>query len=268
MAIPAKPAIIILLKVFSTLSKKVLIPIPHQHFDPTEVAIPWKILTNQNIEVIFATPDGKKASCDQLMITGKRLGILSSVLMADSNARTAYAEMEHSTAFNQPLNWNDLEEKNFDGLILPGGHDKGMREYLESAKLQREVVKYFEQEKPVGAICHGVVLAARSKRADGRSVLFGKKTTSLLATQEYLAWMLTCLWLKDYYLTYSQSVEAEVREALAVQGDFLKGPMPLFRDSMENLNRGFVVRDQNYLSARWPGDAHRFAIEFVKMLGA
>ena len=29
---------------------------------------------------------------------------------------------------------------------------------------------------------------------------------------------------------------------------------------------GFTVRDGNWLSARWPGDAHRFASEFVAML--
>ncbi|MDP2368406.1 type 1 glutamine amidotransferase domain-containing protein [Rhodoferax sp.] len=38
------------------------------------------------------------------------------------------------------------------------------------------------------------------------------------------------------------------------------------RDSPGELAPGFVVRDGNYLSARWPGDAHRFANEFLKML--
>jgi len=28
-----------------------------------------------------------------------------------------------------------------------------------------------------------------------------------------------------------------------------------------------VVRDGNYVSARWPGDVHRFAREFSAMLG-
>jgi len=29
---------------------------------------------------------------------------------------------------------------------------------------------------------------------------------------------------------------------------------------------GFTVRDGQYLSARWPGDAHRFAHELAGML--
>ena len=37
-------------------------------------------------------------------------------------------------------------------------------------------------------------------------------------------------------------------------------------DAPEQLERGFTVRDGQYLSARWPGDAHRFAVEFWGMV--
>jgi protease I len=39
------------------------------------------------------------------------------------------------------------------------------------------------------------------------------------------------------------------------------------RDSDRRLCRGYVVRDGNYLSARWPGDAHRFGDALVAMMG-
>jgi len=29
---------------------------------------------------------------------------------------------------------------------------------------------------------------------------------------------------------------------------------------------GFVVRDRNYLSARWPGDIYSFSLEFINMV--
>ena len=45
------------------------------------------------------------------------------------------------------------------------------------------------------------------------------------------------------------------------------GPLPLRRDSAARLGVGFTVRDEEYLSARWPGDAHRFAAEFASMIG-
>ena len=162
-----------------------------------------------------------------------------------------------------PLRWAQLAEFEFDGLVLPGGHDKGMRDYLESEILQKEVVRYFDADKPVGAICHGVVLAARSKRINGKIVLAERKTTALLQSQEMMAYYMTCMWLKDYYRTYPQTVEKEVR---SIGSNFASGPTPLLRDSPEHLERGFAVRDGNYVSARWPGDAHRFALEFLKLL--
>jgi protease I len=84
---------------------------------------------------------------------------------------------------------------------------------------------------------------------------------------ELIAWRLTRLYLGDYYRTYPTTVEDEVRSALAHPEDFVRGRLPLRRDSTARLDLGFTVRDENYLSARWPGDAHRFAAEFATMIG-
>jgi hypothetical protein len=39
---------------------------------------------------------------------------------------------------------------------------------------------------------------------------------------------------------------------LAGPEDFIKGPLPLRRDSPARLTVGFTVCDGSYLSARWP----------------
>ena len=248
--------------------KKVLIPIPSYGFDPTEVAIPWKIFSKNNFDIVFITPQGKKATADIIMLNGKGLGIWRSVLSARQDAVIAYTEMEKSASFCKPLKYIDVQEKNFDAIFLPGGHEKGVKEYLESDVLQQLVVDFFVSQKPVGAICHGVVLAARSINATtGKSVIYNYKTTCLLKSQELLAYNLTRLWLKDYYLTYpNKTVEDEVKSVLSKSSNFLKGPTPLLRDDENELNRGYVVKDRNYLSARWPGDIYSFSLEFVKMI--
>ena len=247
---------------------KVLIPIPSYGFDPTEAAIPWKILTERRIEVSFSTPTGEKADADSIMLTGKGLGIWKPLLRARRDAVLAYSAMAQSTAFSQPIRYADIWPGDFDAILLPGGHDKGVREYLESPILQRVIAEFFSVEKPVAAICHGVLLASRSKDPKtGRSVLFHYKTTSLLRSQERLAYHLTRLWLHDYYLTYPETtVEDEVKTALSDPGQFVKGPFPFLRDDVVHVGRGFVVRDKNYLSARWPGDAYRFSSTLVEML--
>lgn len=206
------------------------------------------------------------ASGDPMMITGEGLGILSALLKADSHGLAAYSEMITSKEFISPIPWTEIDVENFDGIVLAGGHAKGMKEYLESSVLQKIVCAFFSAKKVVGAICHGTVLAARSKDASGKSVLHGRKTTALLRSQELAAWILTCLWLKSYYRTYSETVQYEVTRSLAHPSDFVSGPLPILRDSLDNIHHGFVLEDQNYISARWPGDAHRFGMTLVRQL--
>ena len=245
-----------------------LMPLPDSDFDPTESGVPWRTMRDHGHRVVFATPSGRTARADPKMVTGEGLGILSPLLKANANGRSAYLEMEQSDAgFRRPIFYGEIRAADFDGLILTGGHAPGMRVYLGSGVLQSAVADFFAQKKPVGAICHGVLLAARSSFHPGKSVLYGKKTTALTKQMELIAWRLTRLYLGDYYRTYPTTVEDEVRSALARPEDFITGPLPLRRDSAARLGVGFTVRDGEYLSARWPGDAHRFAAEFAAMIG-
>jgi putative intracellular protease/amidase len=251
-----------------THERRILMPLPDYGFDPSEVAIPWSLLTAEGIDVVFATPRGDKAAADSLMLSGERLGIWKPALRARQDAVNACYDMGEDASFCEPLRYVDVKEKSFDGIFLPGGHDKRVREYLESETLQRLVANFFVARKPVAAICHGVVLAARSIDPDtGKSVIHDFKTTSLLKSQEILAYNLTRFWLKDYYLTYPElTVEDEVRSVLSDSRNFISGPTPLLRDCARHLRRGFVVRDRHYVSARWPGDVYSISNELIEML--
>jgi protease I len=245
---------------------KVLMPLPTQDFDPTEAGVAWQVLTEAGHHVVIATPTAQLPRADPRMVTGQGLGPLKPFLAADRNGRLAYLAMQATPCFRAPRPYGGLRAEEFDAAVLPGGHAPGMREYLESHVLQGIVGALFAQDKPVGAICHGVVLAVRSLGANGLSALHGRKTTALLKSQELLAWNLTRAWLGDYYRTYPRTVQDEVCEALASPADFVAGPPPLRRDAPGRLGSGFAHRDGNYLSARWPGDAHRFAHDFRDML--
>jgi putative intracellular protease/amidase len=280
----------------------VLIPIPSSDFDPTEVAVSWNVLKRLGHEVVFATPDGRQGRADELMLTGegldfwgfvpglRRLVGFGRLVRANEEARRAYAEMRRDPAFITPLSWRQPHAETFGGLLLPGGHRaRGMREYLESDVLQALVAQFFEAELPVAAICHGVLLAARSKVADGdRSVLFGRRTTALTWTLERKGWTFGRIfrfWDPTYYRTYPDgsgqpsgymSVQSEVTRALARQGDFLDVPADsadrqikiggIVRDTWDDDRPAFIVRDGNYVSARWPGDVHTFARLFANVL--
>ena len=252
----------------------VLVPLPRRDFDPTEAGVPWRVLTEAGHAFVFATPDAAPAQADQRMLTGSDLGLLAPMLRAQSSAVADHDRMVQSAAYRSPIAWSAIAEGlaagRFDALLLPGGHAPGMREYLESTELQSGVAAFFERDLPVAAICHGTVLAARSRVAGGegagRSVLYGRRTTGLTRQLEMLAWRLTRHRLGGYYRTYPQTVQDEVAAALRSTTDFLVGPPALLRDSDRLRRVGFTVRDGRYLSARWPGDAHRFAHELAGML--
>ena len=242
--------------------KRLLILLPERDFDPTESAVPWKYVQAAGYEVLFATPNGKPAQADLIMLTGETLGPLKWTLRADANGRRAYDEMSRSVAFQNPICYDELDAAKCDAILLPGGHAKGMRPYLESDKLQRFVRDFAATNKPTAAACHGVVLAARS------GVLKGHKVTALPEWMEMKAWKVTRLWKGDYYRTYlDRTVESEVRAALTdPQTDFDPGPRNTHRDTPAMPETGFIVRDGNLLTARWPGDAHSLGSELRAIL--
>jgi len=247
---------------------RILIPLPAQGFDPTEAAVPWKVLSERGHEVTFATPEGKSAIADPIMVTGKGLGLLKRVLRADANGLAAHAEMIVSGAFLNPITYDESARGAFDALVFPGGHDKCVKPYLESQTLQQIATDFMAADKPVGAICHGVLVLARAQTANGRSVIHGRKVTSLINRLEMTGYHLTRLWMGDYYRTYPEiTTEDEVRAALASSEDFDTGPGGTTRDSVDTPQHGFVVRDRNLVTARWPGDAHTWALEIDKLLG-
>ena len=258
----------------------VLIPLPARDFDPSEVAIGWRVLTDHGCTVRFATPDGRPAEADPLMLTGvgldlwgwlpgvRRVKLLGLALRADANARRAYAELVADPAFRQPLGYADLRREDWDGLYLPGGHwARGMRTYLESPELLLFVGEVFAADKPVAAICHGVLVAARARDASGRSPLHGRRTTCLPKVMERAAYWSTA-WLRgSYYRTYPEYVEDEVRAALADPRQFERGPLQLLRrGTRDDDGPAFVVEDGSYVSARWPGDAWLLGKRLVERL--
>jgi len=246
---------------------KALIAIPTQGFDPSEVAIPWKILHEAGVEIHFATDTGAQGSPDPIMLSGEGLGPFKRALIARKDAQDACTELLNDPLFQNPTDYVAIDPDHFDGLFLPGGHAKEVKPYLESKTLQAAIVAFFKAGKPVAAICHGTLAAARAIDPEtGKSILYGRTTTGLLKRQELTGYNMTKRWMGDYYLTYPVTTEDEITAALQNPEDFIHGPLPVRRDSPDHMARGFTQQDGNYLSARWPGDAYNLANDFLEML--
>ena len=246
---------------------RILFPLPAREFDPTESSIPWRALVDAGHEIAFATPDGQPAAADPRILSGRGFAVWRLFLQARPHARKTYDEMARSEPYANPLRYEALDPDEFDGVVLTGGHAPGMKPYLESPHLQRAVASLMLADKTVAAICHGVLIPARAHDpSTGRSILYGRKTTALTKSLELSAFAMTGLWLGRYYRTYAPTVEDEVRGVLASPDDFETGPFLIGREGPDKRDYGFVVRDRNYLSARYYVDAYKFADTLVQML--
>ena len=230
---------------------QVIVPLPDNDFDTTEVSIPWKQFIGAGFEVTFSTETGKVAQTDPRLLTGVIFGRLG----AKPDAIAAYRELEQQEAFQHPIPYDAIESGRYDLLLLPGGHAKGMRQYLESNVVQQKALEFMQQSKLVGAICHGVLVLARTIDPETqRSVLYGRKLTGLTKRLERTGYYLTSWRLGEYYRTYPEYVEDEVTGVLKERSDFCRGG---------SITKPFVVEDGNLITARYPADAHLFAQKLI-----
>lgn len=243
----------------------ILVPLPDNDFDITEVSVPWKLLRRAGHTVTFATESARVPAGDPLLITGVLFGQLG----AEPEPKRFYEELTGDPAFRSPIRYSDMDAAAFDALLLPGGHAPGMRQYLGSQTLGEKVASFWSTPKPVAAICHGVLVLARAKDPEtGRSVLARSRTTCLPGYMERTAYYLTAWKLGKYYRTYPAYVEEEVRAALLrPEEQFVRGPLSLIRKGTDEDDSGaFVVEDGRYISGRWPGDAYLLAKKLLLRL--
>lgn len=244
---------------------KVLIPMSDYGHDPTETAVPYTEFKKAGFEVHFATENGKTPECDAKMLKG----ITQKLLGASKSAVTAYKTMSQTSEFLTPLSWSSpsFSLTPYNLVFLPGGHEKGVRQLIDSPIIHKHLADYFPttkkpSNKNVGAVCHGVMVLSETLGEDGKSVISGCTTTALPARFEQVAFWGTRIVLGDYYKTYgagSDDVEVSVRKRL-------DDPKKQYKNSLGM--SPYVVQDEkyNYVSARFPADAQLLAEKLVALV--
>ena len=198
---------------------------------------------------------------------------------ADRSAISAYNKMRQDPSIQTPRSWSspDFYQEPYNLHFFPGGHDKGVRQVIDSPIVHQHLATYFPQTlrststpskpptKTIAAVCHGVMVLSSTSYSSGthkgKSVLHDAITTALPTLFERAAFWGTRAFLGDYYKTYgagSENVQQSVTKVLASPDQF----------KCYNGFAPFVVEDPTYwyLSARWPGDAEMLATRAVEMV--
>jgi putative intracellular protease/amidase len=212
-------------------------------------------------------------------------GIVGALLGANRKAKAAYhamiaTESNAEGSISKPHAWTSpaFSLADYDLVFLTGGHDKGVRQIIDSSIMHNLLADYFPRtrrtaapKRTLAAICHGVqVLAftpANTTTSSGKSksIIHDAKTTALPAFMEESIFWLTRPFLGDYYKTYgngSKSVQRFVE-------DSLDDPKQFVNRLHWNASAPFIVEDEtyNYVTGRFPPDASllaRRAVEMVK----
>ena len=139
---------------------------------------------------------------------------------ATKDAVETYQTMKKDMTNMKAIAWADegFSLDSYDLVFLPGGHEKGVIQVINSPVVHRLLADYFPKTKKpsrknVAAVCHGVMVLSESSLPSGKSVLYDVTTTALPGFMEQSIFWSTRAFLGDYYKTYgagSESVQRSV----------------------------------------------------------
>lgn len=135
------------------MAKKVLL-IVGDYVEDYEAMVPYQAMESLGIEVDTIAPDRKH-------------GDTVPTAIHDFTGDQTYKELRgHNFAINK--DFDRINEQEYDGLYIAGGRSA---EYIRLNDRIIEITKhFFEQNKPVAAICHGIQVLTTARVLEGRTL--------------------------------------------------------------------------------------------------
>ena len=135
------------------MAKKVLLLVG-DYVEDYEAMVPFQAMGAVGIEVDAIAPDRKK-------------GDVVPTAVHDFTGDQTYKELRgHNFAINK--NFNAVDPAEYDGLYIAGGRSA---EYIRLNQRVLEITQhFFETNKPVAAICHGIQVLTAAKVLTGRTL--------------------------------------------------------------------------------------------------
>lgn len=192
-----------------------------------EFAVPYYRFVEEGYEVTVASPLGGVAPIDE------------SSLLCENPTEWDYTKKY----LDNTEKLSNVDYKSYDAIFLPGGHGPLMD--LANDDLLGEIVAYFyDEHKPVGAVCHGPAGLLKARTPNGEPIVKGMRLTSFTNEEEKLAG-------KEKIVPFM--LETQLKKLGA---DFEEG-LPL---------QEHIVVDENLVTGQNPKSSKMIADAFVKKL--
>jgi len=199
-----------------------------------ELTTPYYIFYDNGFEVDIASPEGglppfSPESLEEDAITDS--------VRKFQDDEIAIEKIRTSRVL-QEVNFN-----NYDAIFFPGGHG-AMVDLPEDEILAKKLGDFFDEGKPIAAVCHGPAAFVGAKRKDGKSIVYHKKITSFTNSEEML-------------IDAEDNVPFLLEKKLRLLGaNFMRG------EDFEE----FTVRDENLITGQNPASSRKCAELLVEAL--
>jgi putative intracellular protease/amidase len=135
-----------------------------------EVTHPLAVLEGAGIEVEFASIQGGEPPMDGLD------------LKDTTNARY-WSDPRFRDAVSHTQRLQDVDPANYSAIFFAGGHGT-MWDFPGNPDIQRVTRKIYENEGPVGAVCHGPSALVDVTLSDGTYLVAGKRVSAFTDSEE------------------------------------------------------------------------------------
>ncbi len=139
-----------------------------------ELSTPYYVLTSKGFQVDIASPKGRKVPFDPRAFDTENITASVKKFRKD---KLAMNKVEHAKVLSQL----DLHE--YDAIFFPGGHG-AVVDLPDDEFLKKNLGAFFESGKPVASICHGPGAIVSARKADGSSIVSGRKVTCFTNSEE------------------------------------------------------------------------------------
>jgi putative intracellular protease/amidase len=188
-----------------------------------ELAAPYQMLSAAGFDILFATPGGKPAPLDPASLEEPWLQPAGHWFRAQ---KQALAQLE------APLDLADVDASRIDAIFLVGGTGT-LWDFPGCRPLGALASTLLAQNRPVAAICHGVVGLLTATAADGQPLAAGKSLTCFSNEEEAM-------------LEYDKLVPLLAETELVAQGALYSKAAPFEAHVVED---GLQITGQNPASA-------------------
>ena len=139
-----------------------------------EFAAPYYLLKDKGVEITIASPKGGQPPIDPKSATPD----------AQTPATVRFnGDKETQAILANTMKLETVDQAGYDAVFYPGGHGP-LWDLAEDKNSVALIESFYNNNKPVAAVCHAPAIFKNTKSADGSPLVKGKKVTGFTNSEE------------------------------------------------------------------------------------